>query len=392
MRRINKYMSVLAFAGVMAMLTAGNVYAQRGDHGGGGHGGSGGGSHGGGGGSHAGGGSPHAGGGGPHSGGGGSPHGGGGGLHGGGSGGFHVNNGGFHGVTANRGAVGIRGAGPRSPMAYHDGGSRGNIGHMGHSYPGSTGVRGYRSGSVAHGYAYRGGRYYYNGHAYYRGSNYHGGYYHSYWPGFRFGIGWGYPHFGVYYGYLPNGYYPFYWNSLPYYYYGGVFYQPYNDGYQVAAPPLGAAVPSLPSNAQSIVIDDMQYYESNGVYYQPDVNENGQTIYIVVGRDGVLNTENGGGTGSDMPMRDYEDPTMDNAPANGSDQLQNTTPAKVAVTIKVGEIVNQLPSDCHQVTLNNKEYFVSSDNVFYEKNKDATGSGYRVASVPPKDEAGQSQN
>jgi hypothetical protein len=184
---------------------------------------------------------------------------------------------------------------------------------------------------------------------------------------------------------LPYGYYPFYWGSLPYYYYGGVFYRPYNGGYEVTTPPIGAAVPSLPSNAQSIVIDGIQYYEADGVYYQANVDNNGKTVYIVTGRDGVLNTDNGSG----QPAADNVDP-IDNAPATNSAQVQNPPQAQsapqqanVAAVAKVGDVVNQLPPDCHKVTLNKKTYYVSPDNVFFEDYSDADGAGYRVASVPP---------
>jgi len=373
MKRLIKYMSALTLMGVLAIALPGSVYAQRGGHGGGGGGGfhGGGGSHGGG------------GGGGFHGGGGGGGfHGGavsrGGSFRGGGGGGFHGSSGvrgggGFRGGSNFRGNAGaFRGSV----------GARGGFGTRGYAYRGGVrggvGVRSYGNrGGFGRGYAYRGGRYYYGGRSYYRG----GGYYGS---GFRFGLGWGYPHFGLYFNVLPYGYYPFYWNSLPYYYYGGVFYRPYNGRYQVAAPPLGASVPNLPSDAQSIVIDGIQYYEADGVYYQPDVDDNGRTIYVVVGRDGVLSTDNGGSAGNDEPMDDAYDPSLDNAPANSSVQVQQDQPQaeQAGITLKIGDVVDKLPDDCRKVTINKKKYYVSPDNVFFEEFKDADGNGYRVASIP----------
>jgi hypothetical protein len=337
MKRLYKYMSALAFTGILAMALTGNVYAQRGH---GGHGGGGGGFHG-------------------ASRGGGSR----------GGGSFRGGSSGFHGAVANRGGM-------RSNAGFH-GAVRGAVGGRG-----AVGVRataGFRGGVGVRGgaYAYRGGRYNYGGRTYYRGGGYRGG--------FRFGIGWGYPRIGFYYGVLPYGYYPFYWGSLPYYYYGGVFYRSYNGGYEVTTPPIGAAVPSLPSNAQSIVIDGIQYYEADGVYYQANVDNNGKTVYIVTGRDGVLNTDNS----SDQPVADNDDP-MDSAPVANNAQVQNAPQAQsapqqanVAAVAKVGDVVNQLPPDCKKVTLNKKTYYVSPDNVFFEDYKDADGAGYRVASVPP---------
>jgi len=229
--------------------------------------------------------------------------GGGGGFHGGGGGG------GFHGATASSGGV----------RAYSGGGR---------SY-GSNGV-------VAHS-AY-GGAYGYNRGGFYRAGY---GYY-------------GYPQLGFYYGFLPFGYYPFYWGDDLYYYYGGVFYTPYDGGgYQVTTPPIGAAIPSLPDGAKSIVIDGQQFFELNGIYYKAVVNDQGKKVYVVAGRDGVLNTD-----GSNVA------PTENAAP-------------------QVGDIVNELPDNCRKVTLNGKKYYVSPNGIYYQTYVDDNGNtGYRIASIP----------
>jgi hypothetical protein len=178
-----------------------------------------------------------------------------------------------------------------------------------------------------------------------------GGFYR---PGFGY---YGYPHLGFYLGGLPFGYYPFYWGSDLYYYYGGVFYTPYDGGgYQVATPPVGAAVPTLPEGAKSIVIDGQQFYELNGVYYKPVVNDQKKTMYEVAGRDGVLNTNDDGAVAPD-----------DAAP-------------------KVGDVVNELPDGCHKVTLNGKKYYVSPNDIYYQSFIDQDGNtGYRIASIPADD-------
>ncbi|MFI5160887.1 MAG: DUF6515 family protein [Sphingobacteriales bacterium] len=370
MKRIYKYLSAFVFTGILAMALTGSVYAQRGGHGGGGHGGGG---HGGGGGFHgaSGGGFRSSGGGGFH--GSSSVRGRSSGFH--GSSSFRSSSSGFRGAAVNRGSARFRG----------NTGFRGAAGFRGNA--GFHGATAYRGGARGNVYA-RGGRYTYGGRTYYRGGYGYRGYgyrgygYHGY-GGFRFGLGWGYPHFGLYFGALPFGYYPFYWDSSPYYYSGGVFYRPYNGGYQVTAPPIGAAVPTLPSNAQSIVIDGIQYYEAAGVYYEATVDDNGKTVYVVAGKDGVLSTDNGGGDVGDQPAASNEDP-IDNAPVNGNTQVQSTPQANVAAVAKVGDIVDQLPPDCKKVTLNKKIFYVSPDNVFFEDYKDADGAGYRVASVPPQ--------
>src|SRR6185369_17951514 len=87
------------------------------------------------------------------------------------------------------------------------------------------------------------------------------------------------------------GYYPFYWGDLQFYYSNGYFYQYNNNQYTVVEPPVGAAVNSLPSGAESIIINGAQYYELNGVYYQPITKDDGTTAYQVVGKDGQLETD-----------------------------------------------------------------------------------------------------
>jgi len=189
------------------------------------------------------------------------------------------------------------------------------------------------------------------------GIGFHGGAFYR--PGYGY---YGYPHLGFYLGALPFGYYPFYWGPNLYYYYGGIFYSPYDGGgYQVTTPPIGAGVPSLPPNSMAIKIDGVQYYQANGVYYKEGVDDKGKKIYVVAGKDGVLNTG-------------------DNV----------TDPNATVAAPKVGDIVNQLPDNCRKVVLNGKKYFVSPNDIYYEKVVDPNGNvGYRIASLPdPADEKG----
>ncbi|MDP9047511.1 MAG: hypothetical protein M3N14_05195 [Bacteroidota bacterium] len=189
-------------------------------------------------------------------------------------------------------------------------------GSFGGGFRGSTsvGIRsetgfGARSGvnfGARNGASYRGA----TGSGYFSGQGYHGGAFYR--PGYGY---YGYPHIGFYLDVLPFGYYPFFWNSAWYYYYGGIFYSPYaNGGYQVTAPPIGAGIPNLPKNANPIRIDGVQYYESDGVYYKEAVDDKGKKIYVVAGRDGVLNTD-----------------------------ASVTDPNATVAAPQVGDIVNQLP-------------------------------------------------
>lgn len=64
---------------------------------------------------------------------------------------------------------------------------------------------------------------------------------------------------------------------MQYHYDAGVFYQPYNGGYQVVAPPAGVIVSSLPPGNAPLQVGDDTYYYFGGVFYLP-----GQNGYQVV--------------------------------------------------------------------------------------------------------------
>lgn len=234
-------------------------------------------------------------------------------------------------ASAQHGGGGFHGGG--------GGGFHGGGGSVGGGFRSSSFANTFRNGVGARATAYRGGAFSYNRGGFFR-------------PGYGY---YGYPHYGFYLGVLPFGYYPFYWGDDLYYYYGGVFYTPYDGGgYQVTVPPVGAAVPTLPQGAKSIMIDGQQYYEMNGVYYKAVINDQQKTVYVVAGRDGVLNTD-------------------------GS----SAAPADQVATPQVGDIVNELPDGCHKVTLNGKKYYVSPNDIYYQAYTDEDGNvGYRIASVP----------
>lgn len=164
----------------------------------------------------------------------------------------------------------------------------------------------------------------------------------GYRPGFR-------PYHRPYYGYynfyrpylglsinvLPYGYYPFYFGADQFYYSGGLFYRQYDNSYKVVVPPVGAQVPSIPSDAKEVVINGQTFYEYKGVYYNSVQDANGKTVYVVAGKDGVLNTDS------------------NVADSNGGPQ--------------VGDLVDQLPDGSREVFIKGEQYYVSEDGVYYEK-------------------------
>jgi hypothetical protein len=70
-----------------------------------------------------------------------------------------------------------------------------------------------------------------------------------------------------------------------YYYYGGAFYFPVSNGYQLVHAPAGAIVTNLPDGCTTINANGITYLQYNGDYYQP-VDYNGQPAYEVVDVEG----------------------------------------------------------------------------------------------------------
>ncbi|MBB6272051.1 hypothetical protein HDF26_002508 [Pedobacter cryoconitis] len=142
------------------------------------------------------------------------------------------------------------------------------------------------------------------------------------------------PYLGFGISVLPFGYYPFFYGDDQFYYSGGLFYRQYDDQYKVVVPPIGASVPALPSDAQQVVINGQTYYEYKGVYYSESQNADGKTVYIVAGKDGVLNTDNGN--------------DADSGP-------------------QIGDVVTQLPESYKEVMVKGNKYYVSDYGVYYEQ-------------------------
>ena len=205
-------------------------------------------------------------------------------------------------------------------------GTRGYIGQGGRASVG-VGGRGF------YGPSYWGSRGYYH---------YYHGYYGTYYA----------PRLGFSIGFLPYGYYPFYYDDAEFFYSGGLFYQYDNNEYTVVEPPVGAEVNSLPSNASSIMIDGEQYYEANGVYYQPITKDDGSTSYQVAGKDGELNTNNpNGNMDQQMPQ--------------------------------IGDIIQTLPPNCRKVNLNGDKYYVSEDGYYYQEARDNNNNKvYKIVGTP----------
>lgn len=111
----------------------------------------------------------------------------------------------------------------------------------------------------------------------YHTGNYHGYHpyaYHPYHP-FNWGPHW-HP-FGFFLPYLSVNAFRFYLGSQWYYYDDGCYYLPYQGGYSVVPPPIGAVVNYLPDGYETLMVGNQTYYYFAGAFYV----YNGQNYQVV---------------------------------------------------------------------------------------------------------------
>jgi len=89
------------------------------------------------------------------------------------------------------------------------------------------------------------------------------------------------PPIGAVVAYLPEGYETTQVGDQTYYYYGGAFYVYNGTGYQVVQAPPGAVVTELPDGAQQQDLDGQSYLVFNNTWFQP-ISQDGQDAYEIV--------------------------------------------------------------------------------------------------------------
>ena len=89
------------------------------------------------------------------------------------------------------------------------------------------------------------------------------------------------PPVGAVVSYLPDGYETVMVGNDYYYYYGGAFYINIGQGYQAVQAPVGAIVSQLPDGAAEQDINGESFLVYNNTYYQP-ISQDGQDAYEVV--------------------------------------------------------------------------------------------------------------
>jgi hypothetical protein len=165
---------------------------------------------------------------------------------------------------------------------------------------------------------------------------YYGGCFYGYYGGYYQPL---FPPFGLRISVLPVGYASLFLGGIPYYYYNGIYYRQYDNSYKVVDAPMGAVVSSLPDGARSVVINGEKLYELNGTYYKADRDEKGNDVFVVVGKNGVVNNT----------------PIDDNSMMAPSSSLQT------------GDTLSELPADSKIVTINGEEMYKTPDNVYLRK-------------------------
>ena len=192
----------------------------------------------------------------------------------------------------------------------------------------------------------------FGGHPYY----YNAGYYYGYYGGYYYPI---FPPFGVRISVLPFGYSRIYIGAYPFYYYNGIYYRQYENYYEVVDAPMGAVVSSLPVGARTVVINGETLYELNGTYYKAETDANGNYVYTVIGKNGVVNN---------TPDENYD--IQQQPPVT----MQQPVPAP----LQEGDIISELPEGSKIVTINGKQLYETPDNIYLQEQSNNGVVGYKV--------------
>ncbi len=113
---------------------------------------------------------------------------------------------------------------------------------------------------------------------------------------------------------------------------------------------MGATVSSLPEGARSVIINGESLYELNGTYYKPEIDENGNNVFVVVGKNGVINNTT------------IDQPDVTTAPAS----------------LQMGDIITQLPQDSKIVTVNGQQLYETPDNIYLREENNNGIVQYKV--------------
>ncbi|MBE7178677.1 MAG: hypothetical protein INR69_19915, partial [Mucilaginibacter polytrichastri] len=127
--------------------------------------------------------------------------------------------------------------------------------------------------------------------------------------------------------------------------------------------------------------------EKDGTLYLPVTNTEGKKMYRIVGKNGKLASQeeidrslNGRDSTETRTRNSNDDVYRDEQ--NADDTSNNGLPW-------VGDVVDELPQGTKAVTLNDKKYFVSPAEVYYEQTKEYGKDQYRVVRTPASEGTGK---
>jgi len=92
------------------------------------------------------------------------------------------------------------------------------------------------------------------------------------------------------------------------------------------------------------VIDGQKYYEYDGTFYQEQMDENNKLSYVVVGTDGVLNTNK---------------------------EKNSTEP-------QIGDKITDLPSDSKSIVINGEKFYSTPSGLYYKKITEGDNTYYEL--------------
>jgi len=202
-------------------------------------------------------------------------------------------------------------------------------------------------------------------------------YRYGYGPNVGVSVGIMLPPIGATFYALPPGARRMYYGGTPYYYRNNTYFiERDKGGYEVVAPPIGATSERLPNGARMRKIDGNTYYEYNGTYYKADVTEDGERTYVVVGRNGALNTAEAETEryNDERPDRDdnadYNRNDVENDQATtgyGSTDNNRSDDAVYYNRPQPGDQFETLPKSSKPVTVNGQKQFVSPAGTYYKE-------------------------
>lgn len=198
---------------------------------------------------------------------------------------------------------------------------------------------------------------------------------------------------------MPPGTQRRYYGGITYYYRNNNYYRErQNGGYEMVEPPLGATFDNLPGGTRKRIIDGEIYYERDGNYYMRDENADGDVVYILVGKDGELDTtearrrmmesdrqwEEDEYT-NDKNYRDNNNRESDDDEIivrNGNKNYEeNSNDAVYDNRPQLGDRLEQLPKDSRVIAVDGKKQYVSPSGNYYKEVQENGKTVYEVVRV-----------